>query len=256
MTSGLRYTLTSSVAENLITVLVETGGTFIVPEGVSATVTSFTTETGSVSNLSNSFTAETIALGGGRVNANAVTLTSTGDTTVSKSSSFSGILDVEGTLNVNSTLNGYNAKTGGTNLDLRAGAMNVSASGVISSAGLISSNGDDISISVTGNLVHNGQITTSGTSYGADAGNVTITSNHISGTGSFTLTGYRGQNGSYNSAHGKPGGDGGLLLVTSSYDSIDFSINVSGGTGGTRRCCQYNWRNGANGANGSYQFID
>ena len=71
--------------------------------------------------------------------------------------------------------------------------MNISASGIISSAGFLSRNGDPITIDVDGTLTHNGQIKTNGTtannSAGGSAADVTIIATTIAGTGSFNLSG-------------------------------------------------------------------
>ena len=188
--------MTSSDASTLETIVVESGGTLTVPSDLNLSVTSFETQTGGVTNSSSNITASTLTFAGGRVNAPSSTIKSTGDTTVSASTSFSGTLEVDGHLDVSSTLSAYNGNGVGNNLVVEANTLTVGAAGKISSAGAISNNGDDMTITVTGALVNNGQINSNGSSSGGSAGNVTVTSNHISGSGSFNLSGYRGANGS------------------------------------------------------------
>ena len=142
-------------------------------------------------------TAATISLGGGRVNANSVTIASTGNTTVGGSTTFS----VRCCRNVKCKFNftAYAAKDGGTTA-IEAGTMNIAASGVVSSSGVLSRNGDAITIDVDGTLTHNGQIKSNGIGQVIlCAANVTITATTIAGTGSFNLSGANGANGARNS---------------------------------------------------------
>ena len=92
--TNFTYVMTSAAASTIETIVVENGGNFALPEGLDLSLTSYETQSGGKTNLSSNVTAGTVTLDGGRVNAPNVTLKSTGNATVTRSTTFSGKLEV------------------------------------------------------------------------------------------------------------------------------------------------------------------
>ena len=225
--SGVTITVTAEQAATLETVDVRTGGVLNVPSGITLNLTSLTTKSSSRINNSGTINSEGITLSGGNIDNRNGTITSSDDIDVAANTNIEGTLNADLDINIDAKL-GTVAGITGTDLVLNGRNIYVNSAGEINASGnLNGSTGGVIRLNATTNTVIDGDIVSRGASSGNSAGNVTITSGFISGTGTFNLSGLKGANGSYNSAHGKPGGDGGILYVESDYDSIEFTINVA-----------------------------
>ena len=236
--SGATIVMTDSIKSILQTVRVQTEGKLITRVGESLNLTSLVTEASSTFENHGSVTVAGATLSGGRIDNRFGEITVTGDALVTAATEFLGELGVNGSLSVDSTLQGIRMDPV-VPLTVTAGSITVAAGAAISTDG--SSNAIPLNLEVAGNLHVLGRVSANGQSgAGGSAASVTIDLGSLTGNGTISATGgdgRRGNEGARSSTDcsngpGSPGGAGGAIVVSGNLSGYTGTYVYSGGLGG------------------------